>query len=198
LKAAYSLIPRVIKPNINPGETIEVEIFISGYGEIKRNKLQIYYSSKLINTDNPGFLESCIKVAKNKTGKTVQPVSGRKYVDKYECNPVGVCVILNEGNFMRIPYENNLNFGLPRIMAESKWDNISPIRLRLNTSPKAPSGNYDVSMILTYSDGSEIQKDEKNVKIHVKNWWERNLKTVTITGSIIIPVLAIILKFFIP
>ena len=81
--SVYSLIPRLKNPAINAGEPIEIEVFISGYGtysDIKDNKFLISYSSpKLFKRDENnriGFLESSMKVEKDKNGKIVGVLTG--------------------------------------------------------------------------------------------------------------------------
>ena len=46
MKSSYKLVPRINTPSINPGDTIDFDVFISGYGKIPKNRFNIFYSSK--------------------------------------------------------------------------------------------------------------------------------------------------------
>lgn len=198
MKSFYTLIPRLIKPAIKAGEIIEIEIYISGYGKIEKNKFTIYYSSNLVNKFDAGIIEYNIKVAKDKTtGKTIQPVSGKEYFDTHKLDDIGATITINEGYFLDIPNQSISDHGFPQIMSEKTFDNTPPFRIKINTSTKGIYGDYDIDFALTYSDGEEIMIDRKTLTIHVTRWLERNEKKVTILGMVsawLSVLLAIILK----
>lgn len=149
----YSIIPRLRTPAVDPGKQIEIEVYLVGYGTPKRNKLYVGYSSPyVISEENSGELVSSIQVAKDKmTGEVKQPVSGKDYLDHYECDKIGVTTILNEGYFLPVP-ENSSQGGFPRVMSELSWDGYPPILVRLNTAKKARAGDHDIYLSLTYGD----------------------------------------------
>ena len=51
MKSSYVIIPRLMTPSINPGNSIEIDIFFSGYGKIEKNKFVIILTLKLINIE---------------------------------------------------------------------------------------------------------------------------------------------------
>jgi len=183
LSSAYTLIPRLITPSINSGDKIEIEIFISGYGNVEKNKLFISFSSSaLIDKENPGSIETCIKTITNTKTNEISPLAGKEHIQSHSCNEVGVIIRLAKGYFLdhptlRPPPPDDM---LAPIMAEGKWDNLPPIFLTLNTSKKTPPGNYDVNLVLTYSEEEEIRIDNKKVQVHVKSPAEKHWKKVTI------------------
>lgn len=182
MRSAYALIPRLRKPSIDPGDKVEIEIFMTGYGPVKQNKLFISYSSpKLIDVENPGVLEYCISTAKDtRTGKIISPVSGKKYLKSHLCDPVGLIVVLTEGYFLDIPKQSPPSNAIPMIMPEHTWDGMPPLLLALNTSKKTPPGDYDIYLVLTYSARKQILTDQKKVTVHVKSAVERHWKKATI------------------
>ena len=97
----FILIPKITE--VNPGDKIEIMMFLSGYGKVIRNKLRIFYSPELVDNEKPGVLESCIACKKDKTGKFLQLVSGEPYLTSHNLTKDGVYVIMNEGNFVDIP-----------------------------------------------------------------------------------------------
>ena len=190
--ASFVLVPKLRTPRINPGNSIEIEVFITGSGLIKQNKLYISWSLPyLINASDPGVLECCIKIAKDSTTGKMSPLSGSKYLEAFKLSPIGATVVLNEGNFMDIPKQSGPPNALPRIMCENMWDGLSPLLLKVNTSPKARPGDYEITLVLMYFDGTNIQADQKNVVVHVKDWIERNPIAIPIIGIIISVILGV-------
>jgi len=198
MTSIYSLIPRLRIPNIKGGEPIELEIYITGYGNIvKSHKLQITYSSSNVFAKNDegkvGYIEYCIKVAKNQEGKIIAVLSGNKeYKDEntnemikaIHSNPldyIGTTVFLHEGHFMsrnevmklsgKEVDEKDL-----RILGETTHDGHPPILLHFNTLNNATPGDYNIYLTLFYSDESDLKMDQKIVTFHINHWIEQHQK----------------------
>jgi len=183
---AYSIIPRLRTPAVDPGEQIEIEVYLVGYGTPEQNKLHVAYSSPyVISEENSGELVSSIKVSKDETTGEVQPVSGKGYLDHYKCDKIGVTVVLNEGYFLLVP-ESSSQGGFPRVMSELSWDGYPPILVRLNTAKKARAGDHDIYLSLTYGDEQQVLQDQKRVTFHINSWWDRWKVPVTIIGIILV------------
>jgi hypothetical protein len=150
-------------PSIDPGDKIEIEIFISGYGDVEKNKLFISFSSSaLIDEKNPGNIKTCIKTLINTKTNEISPLAGEDQVQSRPCDKVGVIIGLSKGYFLDKPASPSPpDTMFAPIMVESKWSGLSPIFLTLNTSKKTPPGNYDVNLVLTYSKEEEIRIDHK-------------------------------------
>lgn len=199
LKSFYTLIPRLIKPTIRPGETIEIEIYISGYGEVEKNKFSMFYSSRLVNQSDVGKIEYNIGFATSQTtGETKVVANNQQSYHSAKLGPVGMTIGLNQGYFCDHP---NLGSGSPNnfppIMSEVESDGMPPFRIKMNTSTKGIAGDYDIDFALTYMKGDEIKTDHKTVTIHVTRWLERNEKKATILGIVsgwLSVILAIVLK----
>lgn len=193
LQASYKLILISRVTEVNPGDRIEIEIFLSGYGKIARNKLRLCYSPDLVDKEDSGVIESCISSARDKnTGKYLHPVSGKKYIVSHNLTQDGAYIVMEEGNFDDYPQTNGARagrsrrrasiFGYPSIMSEYKWDSHPPILLKLNTSEKTPSGDYEISVILTYSDGKFVHTEKAFIPIHVKTLIERHQWKIAVIG----------------
>lgn len=188
--AVYSIVTRNRTPEINPGEKVEIEVFLSGHGMPEKNKLFIGWSSPyIIDEKDAGVVTSCIKFFTHKaTGKT-QPVSGKKFLQTHKLNPYGIVINLNKGNFLEIPLQPEdkeaSEFEISWVMSENVWDNEPPILLSINTSKDAPPGDYDVTFAFTYGNEQNLLQDYKVVQFHITSWWERNQGWVVIASSII-------------
>jgi hypothetical protein len=66
------------------------------------------------------------------------------------------------------------------IMSETKPADKAPSTLKLNSSRKAPSGNFDIRLVLTYATKEEVDSSYEIVKVHITSWQDRHGKSVTI------------------
>lgn len=109
MKSSFIVIPRVTTPVVHAGEKIEIEIYISGYGPMKQNKMDInYHAKELINTNDPGVIMPGIGIGRDATsGEPVMVLRGKPYVEHYEkaypgghkLDRWGLTTILHEGFF---------------------------------------------------------------------------------------------------
>lgn len=187
---------------MNPGEPVEIEIFLTGYGEIpKLRKFGIAHSSPYLFEEDDkckiGVLEWCIKAISNKkTGKIIGFVTGDyegnlplrgedihiRAHEEHSIDPFGVLVELNSGYFLSYNEALRIKGGIidehdQRLLSEMTHDKHPPMLLRLKTSKNGRSGDHDVFLTLVYGDdGSELKMDQKVVRFHVNSWIERHSK----------------------
>lgn len=190
----YSLILRNRNPTVKQGGTVEIEIFLSGYGIPNKNKLVIQWSSPyIIDVKNPGNLTSSIAATGDKvTGEIKGVVTGKKYLDSHKIGIIGMTINLVIGFFMDNPNFENVPNGLMGIISEDEWDKEPPLLLKVNTAKNAPPGDYDITFAFTYSDSQNFYQDHKTVQFHISSWWERNQAWITI-GATIVAFLALIM-----
>jgi hypothetical protein len=189
LTPSYKLAIVSDKYNVNPGDSINWSIFISGLGKVEKNKLLVYYPSILLNQTNPGesiLHLDCINITIN---KTVPSLSSSTYYlnTSYPANFAQMVSCY----FMY----NNTNFPnqAPLIISET-WlsfneTTVPPISLRFNTNKNAPPGDYIIELIFTYSDGnsngSKWYQDDRQVLLHVNNPIEQNRSLIALLIGII-------------
>jgi len=202
-KGKFSLIPRLTKPSINPGESIIVHFYISGFGEIPDDD-KIYITSTipdLFKEDKEGkigTIQTSIKGLKDDEGKLVSALIGDNTIrDKETGNEVtGIEVSSLDGSgavgrinlSYFLPYKKYLNYWKKeweekdtRIMGEMRHrskigDFYYPITITLNTSTKAPEGDHTLIFTFFYNYAEDIHMDQKLVNIHVNTWIERHSK----------------------
>jgi hypothetical protein len=169
----YNLVLRNKKPILNAGQTVEVEIYISGYGTPQKNKLHIQWSSgRIINTKRPGVLEVWLTGRTHiKTGLIV-PIRLEK-PQETPLDATGVTIRLAPHNFLVPLQESQLeDFALGRVATEVMWDDKPPFLLKLNTSTNVPSGDYQITFTFTYGNAYYLLQDSKVVQFHIRNWVE--------------------------
>ncbi len=100
-QAKYVLVPKLLTPTIDPGETISVEVFLSGSGDVQENKFVFSYPTSIVDLAEPGeVVTSIASVTDTKTGKLIQPVSGRDFLRNFKCGPIGVTIGLKSRIFL--------------------------------------------------------------------------------------------------
>lgn len=157
-QCAYSLIVHNSTPKMKPGETLHVELFISGYGTFLKDKLSVTWSSPdVIDTKNPG----------NYVADHNPPIG---------IDITGVIMWIEPKYFtMSVPNaKQNPPYGFPQIIPESQVvENEYPLLFNINTSKTAPSGDYNIVFIFTYGDDNNVYQDYKTTSFHITSTWER-------------------------
>lgn len=186
-KVAYSLTTRNRNPVVDPKKTMQIEVFLSGYGMPEKNKLFIQWSSPdVINQNRPGELVGSIKCAIDPDTGKMWPIVGEKGLETIKLDPVGGVGSLNRGYFLDAQREY-MDVDLPHVISEYAPDPLRapPLLLRLNIDKDAPAGDYEVVFVFTYGKEQELMQDYKSVPFHVTSRWERNQAYVYISAVII-------------
>jgi len=170
-EAAYSLVIRNRTPSVDPGDSIEMEIFLSGYGVPEKNKLHISWSSPYVidrqdpgrvyahRFDDPPIVEGQIRV--------IQMV--------VLISEIGASIILDTVYFIEAG-SSVPQCGLRQVAGEGVWGAVEkavPILLIINTDKKAQSGDYEVTFTFTYGDEGRLRQDHKVAPFHITSVWER-------------------------
>lgn len=186
-ESAYSLIIRNRTPTVRPGDKVEIDLFLSGYGIPEKNKLDIKWSSPyIINRENAGFLEWCISLGEDTATGKIMPLTGTRFRQSLKITPIGIDTNLVQSFFFKNPVTTDSpNFAFAPVISESLWDNNPPMYLSLNTANSAPPGDYDITFTFTYGNEQNIFQDQKAARFHVTNWWERNQGWIAIAGATI-------------
>jgi len=192
-EVTYSLVPRNRNPLVHPGQTMEIEIFLSGYGMPEKNKLFIQWSSpSVINQNRPGELVSSIKCALDPTTGEMLVITGEKGLETFKLDPVGVVGCINKGHFLVAQREYS-EFCLGHVASEYAPKPLqAPLLLRLNIDKDAPAGNYEVVFIFTYGNEHELVQDYKSVPFHITSRWERN-QAILYGAAVIIAALTLLI-----
>lgn len=93
-ESRYTLVPIVLDPSISPGDELRIDVFLSGKGLPKKNKLFITYNPELIDESNPGE------------------------VNVYIVNTMGIAGAQNNSNI-----SNNNNIPIAGVVSESNFKN---------------------------------------------------------------------------
>jgi len=193
----FILSPRIRNPSINPGEVIEIDVHITGFGDVPTDiKLNTSYPASILKTDEKGyvgFAQTCVIVGKDRNNKIGSIATGNTKlkdsktgetmpaIQKFPQSQTGSTFTLNEGFFLSSQTISKLqgkktDVRDKRIVGESSWDGYPPIYIKLNTSTDAPSGDHNIKLTLFYHDGNMIQSDQRDVGVHIKSGIEQHQK----------------------
>lgn len=175
MEPSLSLAVRNNNPIINKGDTINLEIYISGYGHIANiTKIYVTLPMGLID-DNTTF-----------GNYYIQQYNSTEWTSpEYPMTPdmaTGLGVYLPADLFQQTYYTINcsqlLIFTESQEFASGKFR--APIGMYFKTSKKASDGENKISIILTYSDGKKWYQDKEEVSVHINSWQEEHATLYTI------------------
>jgi hypothetical protein len=142
----------------------------------------------LVNLNNPGIVVTCIQLDTDDTTGLSQPIGGQ-YLETTNLDTTGINLYLSPAFFYNVPQDSLQSTvpanGFSQLMGEADWNNNPPILLKINTSPKASSGDYNISFIFTYGDGQNVLQDVQTTQIHVSSTWERIEMPLSIIAIVI-------------
>lgn len=171
LTPSYSIIMLPDKNDVNPGDSINFKIYISGMGFINSHKINIFYIPELLDKNTPGIFISNIGCNYDTLTGKICPRDGYYSTPIY---PKSSRLLIYLQNCLFMNDNINDNFNIPKIKIEEPAINYtSPISLNLNISNNAPTGDQTLDVIFTYSDGLKFYQDKKQVIIHINNPIER-------------------------
>jgi len=180
----FTIVAQNRTPSVSPGGNIEIDIFITGYGISQKNKLYISWSAPyVIDKEKPGYLATSFDYdpttqiasrgqAAYKTWDIPPEVTGAEF----GFNSLGLFYAVK-------PVDKPYLF--PDLASEHTWDDYPPFFLSLKTDSKAPAGDYQVSITLTYGNETDPKQDSKLVQFHIESLWERSELPLAIFGGVV-------------
>jgi hypothetical protein len=173
----YELAIRALNPEIEPGGTINLEVFITGYGEIKGAK--VYFLAP------PQFIQ---------TGKAIFGLTEKRSLDNLRefefggrealTNEHGIIWIGIAGfganeqeatSFIDVHYSKSYVGQKPfsHILTENKSKN-APISLDLKTKEDVKPGRHQLKLYFTYFNGKEWKTSLASTEVEILTWMKRN------------------------
>ena len=146
---AYDLVIRVSQPIVDPGDNLQVEVYISGYGVIHGARMVSYPSPSVFS-----FSDSHVNCVGN-TSK-LGPLGARVDFDD-----TAFCDVNDARNGQRLSLE-----GWTR-------QQKAPIEYDLTINKKVKPGPHSIQFVLTYFDGQTWKTASKNAEFTIRNIYQR-------------------------
>lgn len=199
---AYTIIPMPNEIIVNKGHPASIDLYVSGLGMMKENKILLRIPPDLLDSKNPGKIEGSIKCrGDNRT-------NFESKIETHWDDISSMRIVLNECNFMAVKEETVAKTTLRRTpILLSERDNIDnksqtiypPISINLNISEDAPAGDQYIYLVFTYTDGTKWYQDKEKIKIHVNSYYEEHQIGVRIfigvLAAVIFALLGILYRF---
>lgn len=165
---AYAAVVRLGRSSVNPGELLEGDLFVTGYGQIDKAKLAFYPAADLVDTGG-----STIRFGLEKLANTYSWGGQEASFEEH-----GLVISLTGG--LRFPGAEHPNLffdmradRLPQIVTETSQVR-PPVTFRLKLRKDATPGQHTLHFILTYFDGFEWQSAPSQVSFTVRNILQRH------------------------
>jgi len=185
----YRLAVRATDAEVDPGDEIRLELYITGYGDIHGSKLAFYPPAYFIDVRSSRIIMDLKRVEAK--GEVTILWGGRE--ERLSEETGGTMVF--PGFQMKTWERPTVFFDMPRDPARSKETkqgppNLftemkhqhAPVELILKVRDKVPSGNHNIQLFFTYFNGSEWKSDSQSVDVLVRNWVRRHELSTVIVG----------------
>ncbi len=198
---AYTLVSRMSRAIVDPGDALAVELFITGYGAIRGAKLLVYPSPGIYDTSKSSLTAGC-KVVGNRTvfgGQSWPMAPGCSFW--IDLGTTGVANPRWKGPTLFFDVRPDTHL----IMTEMAFpwtppegDYHGPITLSLKLNDRAAPGAYDIRFVLTYYNGESWVTSAETAQFSVRTWyqrWETWCQTAAVAAALI-ALLALIAQVF--
>lgn len=201
----YQQIINASKTLVAPGDTLEINYFISGYGKIDNRTAKVYYSfSADIIDSQKSILKGSFKTFKNDRigwggaeypltngGATLMltPMIFNEYSNHtttlFDDSPPKWIKPIGKKS-------NNYNYPSPFIYLEQRYDDLDsgekglpPFKWKIKLLDNTIPGDYYFSFLMTYYNGDRWQNEKSEIKITVIPWYEEHESIIQWAASII-------------
>lgn len=172
LNPSFSLIVSNKNYELNKGDYLEFEIYITGYGAVT-NTTKIYASLPIDLVDSNttyGFVKYFY----------ISNIEGGKYATLNNLKRAIKPLDVENGFGIFIPsyyysqvFNVTYNCYTDSILTENKVkisnEFTAPILIKIKTSETAPEGDNKIDLFFTYSDGKNVYQDKNEVKFHINS-----------------------------
>lgn len=181
---SYELAFVVHNAVISPGDTVKIQQFITGYGEISLAKLMFYPPHGIFDEDKS-------TVHHGLRYENGQLTFGNQS-DKIAGNPVanvltGILLTHEKWGDSTLFVDSStqaVKGEQPIILTETIIQR-APFEYELVTKQDIKPGKYALDFHFTYFNGSEWKAGSKKVEFQVQNWFERNESLVKTLGLVL-------------
>jgi hypothetical protein len=169
----YHVIPKLSSDTVNPGEQLRFEVMISGYGDIRNSKINLYFPQNIFDNDNSTVKSGLVnKSTDNRPllsfDSEATPLKSEEgFSLSFKGILIGEWKIQEETIFFDVN-----NQPVPMIATETTL-NSAPIEAVFVIANKARPGTYNMTLNFTYFNGIEWKGDRISIPIKITSLYER-------------------------
>ena len=164
----YSLITVAKETHVDPGDIVEIDVYLCGYGEMRNNKLQIYYPSPaLVDESSPGKIKHSMDIKRGESEIIGERILHTNTEDDHsDLKEYGGTIIPNLEFFRPI---RDMDEAHPLLASEVTFDSQPFLTFEINTDEDAYPGDYTIHFLYTYGDNEMITQTHNSLDIHLNN-----------------------------
>jgi len=182
---SYNLAILVSEPIVDPGDSLQIEVYISGYGVIKAPKVAFYPSPNVCDIGKSTVWHSL---------KTYEDGAMGWGAQQTLLDPIGMVCCLSGGMVFKNDRSQEATWFFDARPSEQDNYQIStevkhpkgsaPISLDLRLHRKARPGPQSVAFVFTYFDGDSWHTCTNHARFTVRNFYHRHETAVWLIGAI--------------
>jgi hypothetical protein len=171
---SYELVPRLSAAVVNPGESVELDVFLAGYGRIGSSKLVLHTPPDAVDPSRSKVWSDIAQTEKGfEFGKTERPLDPEGFVARLGgVNPDGKwdqSTFFFDADWFTSPSES---WGTPPVMTEAS--KFPPFRIRIQVPEKVRPGRYAMFLLFSYFNGQQWCASHREVAFQVTNTLQRH------------------------
>ena len=179
---AYQIATKSGNLIIRPGDTIEIEQYITGYGNIHNAKITIYLSSKIFNTSESYVLFG-IKHEQHQNYSRTTWGNDQMYITDVGATIHLAGLVVGDEKDSTLFFDSSIVSNLDKAGSSQLYSELkvvnAPFQYKLITLQTAEPGNHNLDFYFTYFDGKQWVTKKEKVEIKIKTFFERNNKLIT-------------------
>lgn len=178
---SYRLASRVSETSINPGETLKIEQYITGYGPVNLFKIQGYISDEVFDPSSSYVFHSPIgtlnadKTTDFKWGAQKSPITGQNFQMMMGALDV-------DGTQHQFMFDTGPD--RTHIFTEVPAGGRAPFEYQLKTKRSARPGAHYISFYTTFNDGYNWVCQEEKVHFKINNKFEQYSTPLSILAAL--------------
>lgn len=197
---SYELIPVLRTPSINPGRKIEIDLFISGSGQVDSCQLTIIHAHpQLLDFDreHPGKIYRGVIYNQDneKSLRGRECIEDSGYSAVVNTNQNGTRINISPELLSYDSSDNEAETSLGNLERTHPTEgNEPPFQICLFTDSDADPTDYEITFVLTVAKNGDVFTARESVKPHIKTKREQHETGITyaIVGSAIIAFVSLV------
>lgn len=174
---SYQIATRAGKTTINPGDTLEFEQYITGYGQIRTAKIQAYISTDSIDLKASYILNSlAVEEIDNRIEISWGSQKDMLSDTGFTCLMAGYQEFGDDESTM--VFDHNQKTKDPTLLCEKKVKH-APFEYHLKTKSNLSPGEHYMDFYLTYYNGEKWVTSKERVTFKIRNIFERFAKSIS-------------------
>lgn len=204
----YEIVPALRNPKIEPGETIEIDIFVSGYGQPEFTRLNVFGSVEFIferRDDSVRVIPNVSGIINSNEVESLirgPPSRGLGLVDERAFDGLPISTPLPPEVFVDDPglpdrSRNYAEHTYPNVVGESFVEDGASLRVEIDTkeakwySSAWYSGKYPLYLVFLYGNDDKVKVTKEEITLEVRSrgdkfWWLTAIIAVTAALTFII------------